>query len=250
MTEHLRRTFGLVLLAAVFILALATTIRAVSGVYLLANPGAYNWSVAMALMVAGALILAVMFPGTRASRVGFAVLALVAVAAFAASAAPALGLASAAPLAWRAVIAGATSLPVGVVLWLVWSFAVPEAASDTGTDTEPKPLPEPKPDRKMLSNGRHYPTRIRIDRVPAPRAVASTGTDTGGGTDTETNLGVQYATLKALVAAGGVVALAAEALGVSPAAVNKRLRKLYAADPRTVEQYAPDWVRRNIGAEV
>jgi hypothetical protein len=106
----------------------------------------------------------------------------------------------------------------------------------------PKALPKPKPER----NSPGFGVMVRVSK-PKPKPKPATETPFGAATETDTD--TLYETLGLLRQVGKVAKVAAS-LGISPAAVNKRLRKLYDMDRAAVERDAPEWVERNIGSKV
>jgi hypothetical protein len=97
---------------------------------------------------------------------------------------------------------------------------------------ETKTLPKPKPKRAGIG--------VRVAK-PEPKPSAPIALTDGSDSNPD-DLRVTVETLRRV----GKVAKAAHMLNISPAAVNKRVHKMYERDPEYVGDAIPDWVERNI----
>lgn len=253
MRQQLWRVFGTALLIGVVILLVATNTRQFADAYYKVDPSP-DWSFAAAVMVVGAMVLALMFSEYAASRWSFLGLSAALVGAVAINVAAQLKMVSA---AWAWPILIITSLPFGLVAWIVWSLVVNlyskpilaqvlvQTETNTSTETTQNQLSKPKPERKLPGVG-----RILLQRPPRTNTAKSKPKPTETTPDTETETAetdtqLLYYTLEMLRRQGRVAAAARE-LKVSPTAVNKRLQRLYDLDPQRVRDAVPDWVERNI----
>jgi hypothetical protein len=133
---------------------------------------------------------------------------------------------------WRGVQLGTSLLAIGLVVMLLVKVEVhvQTQGSETDTDTE----------TRVVSVSEPTDTRVKIQKPVAQLTAGAEG---------EEGDSALYETLNWLRHKQGVVSQAAQALNVSPAAVNKRMRKLYEQDRAAVERDAPEWVERNIGSK-
>jgi hypothetical protein len=130
---------------------------------------------------------------------------------------------------WRGVQWGTSLLAIALVVILLVKVEV--YAQSIGFDTDTRT------ETKQVSVSEPPDTRVRIQKPVAQLTDGEEGDDT------------LYETLNWMRHKRGVVSQAAQALNISPAAVNKRMRKLYEQDRAAVERDAPEWVERNIGSK-
>jgi hypothetical protein len=225
------------IITAVLLLAVtAASARQYANAYRLTE-GDPIWAGIAAGIVVGTILLSFLNPSHYASRVGFWVLVGSAFAAALVNAAIPLGIVEYAPLLWNIVVFLMVAIPTPVALWVIKSVVV-----EAEPEPIPKALPKPKPER----NSPGFGVMVRVSK-PKPKPKPATETPFGAATETDTD--TLYETLGLLRQVGKVAKVAAS-LGISPAAVNKRLRKLYDMDRAAVERDAPEWVERNIGSKV
>lgn len=259
MRQQLWRVFGTAILVGVVILLVATNTRQFADAYFKVDPSP-DWSFAAALMIVGAMVLALMFPQYAASRWGFLGLATALVAAVAINVAGRLDLMEMDPVTWRWISLWFSALPFGLVALIVWSQVVnlvqpilgivtPETDTDTIGETARNLVSGVTPERKLTGV-----SRKSLQRPPEGFGVKLTLTpgETKGDTDTETppdtatDTRILKRTLAKLQQQGGDVSAAARELGLSRTGVNKQIKRLYAIDPDAVKKAVPNWVARNI----
>lgn len=230
--NNLNRAFVYLLLLCVSAGASYIVTRLYAPAFVLAQISPDDALVA-ALVVVGAVVIALMLPKSVATIVMLIGASLSVAAGIAGAAALPLGLIDHAPLFWRGLLLGAVSVPMPLIPLLFWAMK----PSPKVTESQRR---LPKIDRKSLTFDRK---QKRLSERKSPKVLANPASESAE------DVALLLETLTAYIDSKGNMAATARALGMTPPGVGDRLRRLYEIEPERVTRDAPEWVKRNIKDE-